>query len=195
MYGYGAYPALENAEDDVLEARGIRASAGLEFIYFTNQERGYALGLVAGLEIDRTGISVGAQHLTVATDDGTNGSDTIQQLTVRMSYALLVGSRGRVRVELGADTFFAPDITLFGPTAGFSGTLWVFGTFALEGSVMASAYPFWQLDGRAGVVIGIGALGLRAGFRAQLLDDQGTVDGVAHRDVFMGPYAGLGFTF
>ena len=195
MYGYGASPALEDSEDELLEERALRATAGLEFIYFTNQERGYALGLVAGLEIDRTGITVGAQHLSVATDDGTSGDDTIQQLSVRMSYALLVGDRGRVRVEMGADTFFAPDITLFGPTAGFSGTLWLFGTVALEGSVMGSAYPFWQVDGRAGVVIGVGALGIRAGFRAQLLDDQGTVDGVAHRDVFMGPYAGLGFTF
>lgn len=194
MYGYGAYPEVEDVEDDP-DARGLRATAGLEFIYFTNQERGYALGLVAGLEIDRLGLNLGAQHLSVATDDGTSGNDTIQQLSVRMSYALLVGSRGRVRVELGADTFFAPDVTLFGPTAGFSGTFWLFGTVALEGSVMASAYPFWQLDGRAGLVIGLGALGLRAGFRAQLLDDQGVVDGEAHRDVFMGPYAGLGFTF
>ncbi|MDP3152185.1 MAG: hypothetical protein Q8N23_05910 [Archangium sp.] len=47
------------------------------------------------------------------------------------------------------------------PTIGFSGTLWIAGPLALEGT--------------------------------QLLDDQGVVDGVAHRDIFLGPYSGLGF--
>lgn len=194
MYGYAGYPGVDQ-EEDVIEAKGVRATAGIEFIYFTNQERGYALGIAAALEVDRMGINVSAQHLSVGADDGSDGNDSIQQVSARVSYALLVGSMGRVRVEMGIDTFFAPDVTLLGPTAGFTGTLWIAGPVALEGSVMGSVYPFWQVDGRMGVVIGLGALGIRAGFRAQLLDDQGVVDGVAHRDVFMGPYAGVGFTF
>lgn len=61
--------------------------------------------------------------------------------------------------------------------------------------VASSVYPFWQIDGRAGLVVGMGALGIRVGWRTLLLDDQGVVDGVEHRDIFMGPYAGLGFAF
>lgn len=198
MYGYGytpaVYPMVVQPEDE-LDPAPVRATAGLEFIYFANQARGYALGLQGSLEIDRVGGSISGQHLSVAADDGTAGDDTLQQLSLRLSYAILVGSRGRLRAEVGADTIFAADVTVAGPTVGFSGTLWIAGPLALEGSVHGSVYPFWQLDARAGLVVGMGALGLRLGFRTQLLDDQGVVDGVAHRDVFMGPYAGLGFTF
>lgn len=199
-YGYGfapvaAYPVLIDPEQEESEETSVRATAGLEFLYFTNQLRGYALGLGAMVEFDRIGASVSGQHLSVATDDGSVGDDTLQQLSVRVSYALLVGSRGRLRAEAGADTIFAADVVVAGPTIGFSGTLWVAGPVAFEGSLSGSVYPFVQVDARLGVVVGMGSLGLRLGFRTQFLDDLGVVDGVSHQDLFMGPYAGLGFTF
>lgn len=199
-YGYGfapvaAYPVLIDPEQEESEETSVRATAGLEFLYFTNQLRGYALGLSAMVEFDRIGASVSGQHLNVAADDGTIADDTLQQLSVRLSYALLVGSRGRLRAELGADTIFAADVVVAGPTIGFSGTLWVAGPVAFEGSIYGSVYPFMQLDSRLGLVVGMGSLGLRLGWRTQFLDDLGAVDGVSHQDVFMGPYAGLGFTF
>ena len=201
MYGYGYYrrpypgPAvLLDPEDDETESE-VRVVAGAEFEYFTNQSRGFALSLAASVEIDRWSVSVAAQHLSVAADDGTNGDDTLQQLGARVGYALLVGERGRLRAELGVDTIFAADVTLLGPTLGFAGMVWIAGPLALEGSLAGSVYPFWEIDGRAGLVIGMGQLGFRLGWRTQLLDDQGVVDGVVHRDVFMGPYAGLGFAF
>ena len=199
MYGYGyarhVYPAPVLLEPEDETVTQVRVVAGAEFEYFTNQARGFALSAAASLEIDRWSVSVAVQHLSVAADDGTNADDTMQQLGVRAGYALLVGERGRLRAELGVDTVFAADVTLLGPTLGFSGMLWVAGPFAFEGSVTGSVYPFWEIDGRAGLVIGMGQLGLRLGWRTQLLDDQGVVDGVVHRDVFMGPYAGLGFAF
>ncbi len=200
LYGYGvplaAYPATTLIEpDDGADEAIVRATAGLEVLYFANQTRGYALGLNAAVEIDRIGSSISGQHLSVATDDGTPGDDTLQQLSVRVSYAVWVGTQGRLRAEAGVDTLFAADVTVTAPTIGFSGTLWIAGPLAFEGSFYASVYPFWQIDGRAGLVVGMGALGIRVGWRTQLLDDQGVVDGVEHRDVFMGPYAGLGFAF
>lgn len=198
-YGYGyraaGYSVLLDPREEQSEEGGLRATAGAEFLYFTNQERGYALGLNAALEFDRAGVSVSAQHLTVATDDGTAGNDTLQQVSARLSYSILTGSRGRLRAEAGVDVVFAADAVFAGPTAGFSGTVWIAGPLAFEGSVFGTVYPFWQVDGRAGLVIGMGPLGLRLGWRTQLLDDQGRVDGVARRDVFMGPYAGLGVAF
>ncbi len=198
MYGYGYYPypgpgiLIDPDEEAVGE---VRVMAGMEFEVFANQDRGFALALAASLEVDRWSLSISGQHLSVAADDGTNGDDTLQQMGARFGYALLVGSRGRMRAEVGADLIFAADVTLLGPSVGFSGMVWIAGPLALEGSVSGSVFPFWQLDGRAGIVIGIGALGFRLGWRTQLLDDQGVVDGVVHRDVFMGPYAGLGFVF
>lgn len=195
MYGYGyAYPEVVGPADEEPQAP-LRATAGLEFLYFTNQDRGYSLGLNAAVEGERFGVSISAHHLSLATDDGSDGSDTLQQLSARVGYTLLSGDRGRVRAELGADVIFAADVVVGGPTIGFSGTLWIAGPLAFEASMYGSVYPFWQLDGRAGLVVGMGALGFRLGWRTQLLDDQGVVDGVAHRDIFMGPYAGLGFAF
>lgn len=200
MYGYGysrphAVVLMDDPDDEEEAEVSLRATAGAEFLYFTNQLRGYAFGLNASLEGERLGISVSAQHLSVAADDGTSGNDTLQQVGARLSYAFLTGSRGRVRAELGVDVIFAADVVLLGPSVGFSGTMWIAGPLAFEASVCGSVYPFWQLDARAGLVVGMGALGLRVGWRAQLLDDQGVVDGVAHRDLFTGPYAGLGFAF
>lgn len=202
MYGYGygyGYRRMPGAvlldpEEEEPEVP-LRATAGAEFLYFTNQLRGYALGFNAGIEGERLGVNVTAQHLSVAADDGTQSNDTLQQLSAKLSYALIAGPRGRLRAELGADLIFATDVILLGPTLGFSGTLWLVGPLAFEASLYGSFYPFYQLDGRAGLVIGAGAVGLRLGWRTQLLDDRGVVDGVAHRDIFMGPYAGLGFAF
>jgi hypothetical protein len=49
--------------------------------------------------------------------------------------------------------------------------------------------------GRARLEAGLDAVGFKLGWRTQLLDDQGAVDGVVHRDIFMGPYASVGFAF
>lgn len=198
FYGYGYRPRITTlvlAPEEPEDTTPLRVTAGLEFSYLANQTRGYTVGVNLAFEGERFGVSLLAQHLGVAADDGTNGTDAIQQVGLRMSYAFLTGERGRLRAELGADSFFAPDVILLGPTAGFSGTLWLVGPLALEGSFGASVYPFWQIDGRAGLVVGAGPLGLRLGWRTQLLDDQGVVDGVAHRDVFSGPYGGLSFVF
>jgi hypothetical protein len=73
--------------------------------------------------------------------------------------------------------------------------VWLGGRVSLEGSFMVTPFPFTQLDGRAGLAVGFDQLGLRAGWRVQLLDDRGLVDGIAHRDVFNGPYLGLAFVF
>ena len=200
MYGFGynrypsGYPVVVTPEEETVEA-ALRVTAGAEFLYLANQARGYALGLNIAIEGERFGFSVAAQHLTVAADNGTNGNDTLQQLSAHAGYAFLTGERGRLRAEVGVDVVFATDVVLLAPTVGFSGMVWITGPLAIEGSIYGSVYPFWQLDGRAGIVVGMGALGLRLGLRAQLLDDQGVVDGVAHRDLFMGPYAGLGFVF
>jgi hypothetical protein len=201
MYGYGyGYRAMPHSavlidpEDQEPEVQ-LRATAGAEFLYFTNQVRGFAVGINASVEGERLGMNISGQHLSVAADDGTNGNDTLQQLSAKVSYALIVGPQGRLRAELGVDMVFAADVVLLGPTIGFSGTVWLAGPFALEASLYGSVYPFYQLDGRAGLVIGLGSLGIKLGWRAQMLDDRGVVDGVAHRDLFTGPYAGLGFAF
>jgi hypothetical protein len=174
----------------------VRATANAEFQYFLgNQQRGFTLGLNGTFEGERWGGNVFAQNIAVQADDGTNGVDNIQQLSAHVSFAFLTGEYGRLRVELGGDTVFAPDVIVVGPTIGLSGVLWIAGPLALETSVYGTLYPFWQLDWRAAVVFGSGPIGLKLGMRVQVLDDRGVVDGVVHRDVFPGPWAGVGFAF
>ncbi len=96
------------------------------------------------------------------------------------------------------------------PTGGLSGQLWIAGPVALEGSVFATPWPIVQYDFRGGVVVGIDSIGLRAGWRVQILEDRGIVPGVPDdprgcrelengnwscTDVINGPYVGVGIAF
>ncbi len=100
-----------------------------------------------------------------------------------------------MRAELGADGFFSPTMVMVGPTGGLSGNVWIGGPFSLEASAMVTPWPFEQVDGKLGVAIGLGPVGLRAGWRVQYLDDRGIINGVDHAQLFSGPYAGLSFVF
>lgn len=170
----------------------IRVSVGAEAQGFRG---GLSVGGAFSLEGQRWGFATNFSHLSVSADDGSAGTDTINQLNLHLTYAILAGQRGRLRLEGGADTIFAPDLISMGPTVGTSGMLWLFGPLDLEGEVMVTPFPYRQLEWKAGLGLGLGPVGLRAGYRMQVLDDAGLVDGVDHRDVFGGPYVGLALVF
>ncbi|MBS1150177.1 MAG: hypothetical protein H6Q89_1875, partial [Myxococcaceae bacterium] len=174
------------------ESPGVRLSAGLEGQGFRN---GATLGVLLGLEGDRWGLNASGQNIAVLAEDGSGSFDHLQVATAHLTFAFLTGRYGRLRVEAGADAVFAPNLIVIGPTAGFSGTLWIGGPFAIEGSVMVTPWPYRQLDGKLGAALGLGPVGIRAGVRAQVLDDRGLVDGVIHQDSFLGPYVGLSLVF
>lgn len=184
-YGYGLQPGVRTEE------AAIRVSAGLEAMPMIVTQSGVAVGLSALFEGERWGFSAFAQDLALRADDGSGTFDHIPQVNLHATFAFLTGRYGRLRAELGLDTVFAPSAVFLGPTAGLSGTLWIGGPVALEGLATVTPYPFWQLDYRAGLVVGLGPVGLRVGWRTQVLDDRGKVDGVIHRDVYMGPYGGI----
>ncbi len=148
-----------------------------------------------GIEADRWGFTASGQNIAVRADDGTDGFDHLQVASAHLTYAFVTGRFGRLRIEAGADAVFARHLIVIGPTGGLSGTLWIGGPFAIEGSVMLTPWPYRQLDARIGAAIGLGPFGLRAGLRAQLLDDRGLVDGVVHQDSFVGPYVGVSLVF
>jgi hypothetical protein len=201
LYGYGyrapglyQHPTQEVEVDN--EVGTTRATVNADFMYFVgNVQHGFTLGVNGAFEGERWGFNASAQNIAVKADDGSGGTDNLQQMNAHLTYAFLNGSVGRVRAELGADLIFAPSAIFLGPTLGFSGTVWIAGPLAFEASVYGSIYPFYQIDGRAGLVLGAGPVGFKVGWRTQLLDDRGKVDGVVHQDIYMGPYAGLGFAF
>jgi hypothetical protein len=193
-YGSAAAPAVVAAEPVQAEppSSGIRLTTGAEAMGF---KTGFTLGALVAVEGDRWGFAASGQNIAVATDDGTPGMDHIQQATAHLTFAFLTGQYGRMRVELGADAVFAPNMISLGPTGGVSGVLWIGGPFAVEGAVMITPWPYQQLDGKLGLALGLGPVGLRAGARLQVLDDRGMVDGIVHRDVFFGPYVGASVVF
>jgi hypothetical protein len=175
----------ERLEEDLANTRLV---AGIESMFFGN---GFNLGAAVGVEFGPVGLSITGANITVRADDGTDGWDNLQHVSGRVAYTFLAGLRGRWRAEAGVDAVFAPDIVVVGPTVGTSGSVWIAGPLAVEGSAYWTFVPYDQVDLRLGAAVGIGPLGLRAGWRFQLLSDRGLVDGVVHTDIFTGPYTGL----
>jgi hypothetical protein len=161
---------------------------------YVNNERGFTLGIHAALEGERWGFSASAQNIAVKAKDDP-GVDMIQQVNAHLTYAFVRTEHLRLRLEGGLQSAFAPSARFFGGGGGFSGSLWVAGPLVIEGSAIATVYPFVQVDGRAGLALGFGPVGIRGGWRVQVLDDRGLVDGVIHQDIFSGPYAGLSVAF
>lgn len=180
----------------LLEPDALRLTVNADFMAIVvAPEKGFTLGVTGLLEGEYFGFHLGAQNISVRALDGSGTMDNLQQVTARLTYAFLSGERGRLRGEAGVDLVFAADATFLGATVGFSGVVTLFGPFGLEASLMGTFFPFWQVDARAGVVVALGPLAVRAGWRSQLLDDRGLVDGVVHRDLFHGPTAGFSLVF
>jgi hypothetical protein len=145
-------------------------------------------GELLGLEGRLTGLSL-------PTDDGTSGTDGIGLTNVHLTYALLTHERARWRVEAGVSTAHAPDITFVGPSLGTSFEGRIGGPLDAELRAQVTPFPYRQLDMQAALALKLHPWVLRAGWRTLLLDDAGMVDGEVHRDLFNGPYVGVGLNF
>ncbi|MBX7116167.1 MAG: hypothetical protein K1X64_17690 [Myxococcaceae bacterium] len=175
----------------VEEQREGRVAVGLEGHFFP---QGGNVGATAAFEERRWGFIAQGYHWGLRSLDGSGHLDTMQTASARLTYALVSGPAGRFRLEGGADIANTPDVLMVGPTVGVSGLLNV-SFVSFEASATWTPLPYQQLDLRAGMGVELGILQLRAGYRAQLLSDNGMVDGVDHTELFSGPYAGIGLIF
>ncbi|NTX33404.1 hypothetical protein HUA78_03045 [Myxococcus sp. CA033] len=159
--------------------------------------RGDAKGadMFVGLEFRRFGVEGHVLRLSLPTDDGTEGRDRLTLVEAHVTHAFLVREHLRLRAEAGVSTAYAPDVMLVGPSVGGSFEACVLGPLDLEARTQLTPWPYLQLDGTVGLALHLGSLMLRGGWRGVYLDDQGTVDGVAHQDRLHGPYLGAGLTF
>ncbi|WNG42896.1 hypothetical protein F0U60_01405 [Archangium minus] len=156
---------------------------------------GGSVGFNLGFEERHWGISTRFTGLSLNTDDGTPGQDHIHLAEAHVTFAPVVGERGRLRMEGGVAAARAPDVTFIGPSLALSFERCLLGPLDLEGRLQWVPVPHLQLDGQAALAVHLGVLTLRAGWRGLLLDDRGHVDGVVHRDRMGGPFAGLGLSF
>jgi hypothetical protein len=156
---------------------------------------GKALGFNLGLEERYLGIATRLTALMLEPDDGSEGLDHIQLAEAHVTFAPVAGRRGRLRLEAGVAGAHAPDATFIGPSLALSFERCLLGPLDVEGRFQWVPLPHLQLDGQAGLALHLGMLTLRGGWHGLLLDDRGKVDGVVHRDVLGGPFAGLGLNF
>ncbi len=121
------------------------------------------------------------------------GTDQISLFNVFATYALIASPHGRLRVEGGLTSAFAPDLVVAGPGGGFSAVINL-GPLDIEGAIHGTPWPYRELDWSTGLAINVGPVGFHGGWRRIFLDDRGLVDNVIHKDAFSGPYLGIGLT-
>ena len=156
---------------------------------------GAALDIGLMFEGERLGFTGTFSGLGISADDGSGGTDSIKLLNGFITYSLISAPEGRLRLEGGVMTAFAPDLIVMGPAGGLSAAMGVVGPIGVDGSIRMTMFPYRQVDAQAGLTLGLGHLGLRAGMRGIYLDDAGLVDGIVHTDAFVGPYGGLELVF
>jgi hypothetical protein len=154
-------------------------------------EGGAGLGLSLGAEHGRLGLHSRLLGIFVGSEDGSGAIDSIKLMDLHLTYAVLADDRARVRLGAGMDSAFAPDIIMAGPGISLSGVVRIMGPISAEGMLKFTLYPYTQVDWSGGVSMAMGPLGMRVGWRRMYLNDNGHVDGVAHADVFSGPYIAL----
>lgn len=179
-------------EDEFSSRRHRNFTLGLEGNIL---REGGGIGLHLGIEGDQLGGFLRTTGLSLRADDGSGASDNISVTELHMSWAVLTGRSGRVRVEGGVAVAKAPDVTFIGPSVGVSAEVYLLNSLALEARTQVTPFPYRQLDAAGGVVWYVGGwrlLALRGGMRVLMLDDAGKVDGVVHQDVLPGPYVAFG---
>lgn len=194
MYPYGQEPVAVQQRQ---EPEGRRRNALMFRLGVDGQAlgAGSSVGVFAGIEGERFGVDAAVSTLRLATDDGTVGEDKIDLFSAHLTFALYTSDHARLRLEGGMASANAPDITFVGPSFALSFERCLFGALDMEARGQVVPVPYTQVDAQAGLALHLSAVTLRTGWRWQMLDDRGLVDGVVHRDFFSGPYAGIGLNF
>jgi hypothetical protein len=156
---------------------------------------GYGLDLHLAFEGERSGLEGRVMGLTLPTDDGSEGSDTISLAGAHFTHALIAEERVRWRVEGGLTLASAPDLKALGPSLGTSFEARLARPLDFELRLQGTPFPYRQADAQAALVLKSYPWAVRAGWRTLLLDDAGLVDGKVHREVFNGPFVGFGLFF
>lgn len=190
-FGYSdPYPAQPPPPPEVVQQpRQAAFSFGTEAQGYIGG--GASLGLNLAFEHERIGFRSNFLGIFVPADDGSDMIDSIKLLDAHVTYALLASQRGRLRVGAGVNSAFAPDIIMAGPGISVIGVMGLMGPISGEAAFQLTPFPFTQIDWSAGLSLAMGPMGMRAGWRRIYLNDNGFVDGVAHADLFSGPYVAL----
>lgn len=159
------------------------------------QDKGRGTDLFIALEGRRFGVEGHMAMVTLPPDDGGTRDDDLTLVEAHLTYAFLVHEAVRLRAEAGVSTARTSDATFVGPSLALAVEACVVGPLDVEARAQLTPVPYLQVDATAGLALHLGALVLRGGWRGFLLDDLGSLDGVAHQDRLHGPFVGGGLTF
>ena len=190
----GAYPPGAVDEDGLPLApeRSVRRTIFSITGYGQHVEsKGSAYGLSLGGEGEHWGVLGQWNGFYLDSLNGP-GTDSVNLLHLHLTYALLSGERGRLRLHFGGSAAFAPDLSRIGPSVGMSLALGLLGPLGVEGQVSYTPTPFVEFDAFAGGTVSFGPVALRGGYHWTYLDDRGLVDGVSHTERYQGPWIGVG---
>jgi hypothetical protein len=157
--------------------------------------QGATFGAAAAFEGARWGFNAQATGVFAQTADGSGLIDTYKLFNGYLTYALLSDPRGRIRIEGGVATAFAPNLAVAGPSIGVSGVVGLIGPLGIEGQFHLTPVPYQEVDWSTDATVALGPVGLRAGWRQIYLNDEGYADGVVHQELFNGPFVGVGVSF
>jgi hypothetical protein len=190
--GYAGYnPGVQTAQDPGWR---LRTELTGDVMGFHTMDGGSAAGQLR-IEGPKWGVALEGRTIAVNADDGSGGTDHLSFFNGFVTYALLGNERGRLRLEAGGQSAFAPDLIVLSPAVGLSLAVGFGDHFGIEAVARGSVYPHTQVELSGGITYALGPVGLRLGMRGIYLNDQGWVDGVAHEDAFSGPYVGMGMAF
>jgi hypothetical protein len=114
---------------------------------------------------------------------------------VHLTWAVIAQERLRLRLEAGFSYAGAPELQVYAPSLGssFEGRLGP--NLDFEARLQVTPFPYQQVDAQAALALKLYPFALRGGWRTLMMDDAGLVDGESHRDLFNGPFVGLGLNF
>ncbi len=194
-YGYG-YPAPVAAAPAPMEVSQQAPPPVSTFGFGLQAYRGGAsVGLDLTIEGERWGFN-GDLSAAYLQSSPASAPDVLKMMNAHLTFALLSGERGRLRLEGGVSGVAAPDLGVIGPDAGLSTSVHLIGPLAVEAAAHLTPLPHIKVDGSANAVVGLGFVGLKAGWKVVHLDDRGLLgDGSRNADTFSGPFVAVGMAF
>ena len=149
----------------------------------------------AGLTVEgkRWGFNLN-YNMTVFDADANTRQIDLKILDAHLVFAPIVGQRGRVRIEVGANAAYACGAYMIAPELGLSGDVRILGPIGLSGYVRGSLWPYKRIDAFAGVMAQLWALRLELGWREMRLETQFD-NGSKVADRWGGPNLGVSMVF
>lgn len=163
---------------------GVNAGGDLEEI---------AAGASLTVEGKRWGFNLN-YGMTVFDKDADSQKIELKLLDAHLVFAPIVGQRGRVRIEVGANGGYACGAWIVAPEVGLSGDVRILGPIGLSGYARGSIWPYKRIDAFLGVMAQLSMVRIEAGWREMRLD-VGFDNGSRVSDRWGGPNLGLSMVF